>query len=122
MASSSTPRISSFLAAAAIAKGVAVKAGADKSHVAICSAKTDKSIGIVQNAGTAAEDVLEVALQGGGAKALLGGTVSFGDLLAPTTDGSLIATTTANDRVIAMAMEDGVVGDLIGVEVLVGNY
>lgn len=120
MASSSEPKIYSFLSAAAIAKGVAVKAGADNNHLAICSAKTDKSVGITQNSQDAAEKTLEVALPGGGGKALCGGTVAVGDLLAPTTDGSLIATTTAGDTYIARAMQAGVVGDIIGVEIVSG--
>lgn len=121
MASYTEPRIYTFKAAAAQAAYTAVKAGADRQHVAICSAKTDKSIGIAQSAPEAADEAVEVALPGGGAKAKLGGSVSFGDLLAPTTDGTLIATTTANDRAIAVAMEDGVSGDVIAVEVQVSN-
>jgi hypothetical protein len=120
MASSSEPKVYSFLAAAALAKGKAVKAGADNAHLVVSAAKTDLSVGIVQNTVTAAEDTIEVALPGGGAKALLGGTAAVGDLLAPTTDGRLIVTTTAGDRYIAMAMEAGVIGDMIGVEVVAG--
>lgn len=118
MASSSEPKIYSFLAGAAIAVGLAVKAGTDNNHVAICTAKTDKSIGIIQNAPSAADACAEVALPGGGARAKLGGTVSMGDALAPTTDGSLIATTTEDDRAIAIAMQDGVISDVIDVEVI----
>jgi hypothetical protein len=120
MASYSQPRIIAFKAAAAMAAFKAVKAGADKEHVAVCSAKTDKSVGISQNAPSAADEIMEVALPGGGGKALIGGSVSFGDLLAPTTDGSLIATTTAGDTYIARAMQDGSSGDVIGVEVVSG--
>lgn len=121
MASYSEPRILTFKAAAAMAAYKAVKAGADKEHTAVCSAKTDKHIGIAQSAPTAADDSVEVAVPGGGAKALLGvGGASFGDLLAPGADGKLIVTTTAADRYIAMAMQDGVEGDVIGVEVVAG--
>lgn len=121
MASSSEPKILAFISAAAIAKGKAVKAGADKNNVAVCSAATDKSIGIMQNLSTAG-GVAEVALPGGGGKGLLGGSVSMGDFLAPDSNGALVATTTENDRVIAMAMEDGVSGDLISIEVVVGVH
>ncbi len=106
-----------FKCGAAIAKGTAVKPGADRDHVIVSAAKTSLNLGIAQNATTTAEDKVEVAMPGGGSKALLGGTAYFGDLLAPTTDGSLIVTTTAGDRVIAMALEDGVVGDMISVMV-----
>lgn len=116
------PKVLTFKAGGAIAKGIAVKIGASNQHVVACSAKTDKSIGISQNAVTTAEELVEVALPGGGSKAKLGGTVSAGDLIAPTTDGSLIATTTANDRFIAVALEDGVIGDLVAAHIVIGNY
>lgn len=121
MSAISYPKLLTFKASAAIALGSAVKGGADNAHVSICSAKTDKHVGIAQNAVTAAEEKIEVALPGGGAKGLLGaGGAAFGDLLAPTTDGSLIVTTTAGDRYIAMAMEAGSAGDIIAVEVVAG--
>lgn len=120
MASHSAPRISTFKAAAAQAAYTAVKGGADAEHVAICSAASDKSIGIAQSAPTAAEDQMEVAGPGGGGKALLGGSVSFGDLLVPTTDGSLVASTSNAARHIALAMSDGSSGDVIPVEVIPG--
>lgn len=117
MSSYSQPRILSFKAAAAMAKGVCVKAGADREHVAICSAATDKIIGISQTAPTAADEMIEVATNGGGAKAKLGGTVSMGDKLTSDASGLLVATTTENDNIVAVAMEDGVANDIIGVEV-----
>lgn len=120
MASSSEPKILAFKAAAAIAKGKAVKAGADIDHVAVCSAGTDNAIGIVQNIGLAAEDVLEVAVSGGGAKALLGGTVAVGDALTADSNGALVATTSNADNIIAVAMQSGVAADIIGVEVVFG--
>lgn len=120
MASYMAPKVLTFKAGGAIKAGCAVKAGADNQHVVECTAATDKSIGIAQNAAASAEDKVEVALPGGGAKAKLGGTVSFGDLLAPTTDGSLIATTTPGDRYVAVAMEDGVVNDIASSQVSVG--
>ena len=120
MASSSEPRIGAFLVGAAIAKGKFVKAGSSRKYVAVCSAATDKIVGITQNATTAAEDTAEVALPGGGAKVLLGGTVSFGDLLTSDGSGQAIATTTAANRYGAVAMEDGVSGDIIGCEVVLG--
>lgn len=112
-----------YKAGGAIPKGAAVKvSGSDGKTVVVCTAKTDKSIGIAQGAASLAGDLIEVAIPGGGAKAKLGGTVAAGDLLAPTTDGSLIVTTTANDRYIGMALEDGVSGDIIATNCVAGNY
>lgn len=120
MAGSSTPRMFTFLAAAAQAAYTFVKPGADAKHVAICSAASDKTIGIAQNAPTAADDPVEVALPGGGAKLKLGGTVSFGDMLVPDASGFGVASTSNAARHGAMAMSDGVSGDIIPVEVITG--
>ncbi len=116
MSSSSSQVMQTYFADGAIPKGSAVKIGTDKSHVALCTAVTDKSIGIAQTASTVIEDAIEVAI-GGGCKGLLSGTVSAGMLLTATTDGSLIVVASAGNRVIARAMQSGVAADMIGVEI-----
>ena len=122
MASSSAPKVLTFKASAAIEAYRAVKFGADDQHVTKSSAATDKNFGIAQNACTAAEDACEVAINGGGAKASLGGTVARGDYLTSDANGQLVATTTEGDNVIAQAMESGVLNDVIGVEVTSFNH
>lgn len=117
----STPRVGTYKADAAITKGQAVKLGSDYEHVAKGAATTDKCIGIAMNTVTAAEDLVEVALPGGGAQALCQGTVAKGKLLVSHTDGSLKPVSAANDRYVAVAMADGVAGDLIPVEVQIGQ-
>lgn len=119
MASHSEPRILVFKADGVIAKGKAVKIGTDKEHVAVSAANTDPSIGIAQSAATAAEDVIEVAIPGGGAKALANETITAGKLLVPHTDGEMAQTNASGDRVIAVALENAVAGDLFAVEVIV---
>ncbi len=119
MGTTSPKRLLSFKVAAACARGLVVKPGSSREHVAVVSAATDKGIGILQNTTTAANEIAEVALPGGGAIAKLGGTVAFGDMLGFNTGGKLIKVAQASDRVIAMAMEDGVADDLIAVEVMV---
>jgi hypothetical protein len=122
MATCSQRRVESFLADAAIAYGKGVKIGSDREHVAVVSTgRTDKSIGICQTVVTAAGDLVEVAMNGGGAKGLLGGTVVAGDELGLDNNGALIKVATANDRRIAIAMEGGVSGDIIAVEVCLGK-
>jgi len=121
MSSYAQPNVLTFKAGAAIAQGCVVKPGADREHVLVSAAATSKNFGIAMNAASAAEDKVEVALPGGGAKGLAGGTVAFGDLLTSDADGKLVATTTANDRAVAMAMEDAVVGDLFSVHIIVSN-
>jgi hypothetical protein len=117
MASSSTPRIQAFLSAAAVAKGKAVKMGADRKHVVVGAANTDRCVGILQETTTAAEHTAEVALPGGGAKGLLGESVTAGCDLCSHTDGSLVKVNAEGDQIIARALEDGSSGDLIAVEV-----
>ncbi len=121
MAVSYQPHIVVLKADAAISKGMAVKFGTDAKHVAKAAAATDGCIGIAQSAPTTAEDAVEVALPGGGGKGLLQATVVKGNLLVPHTDGKLKPIAAANDRVIAMAMDDGVAGDLIDVMVVVAQ-
>jgi hypothetical protein len=122
MSSYPAPNILTYKSAAALAKGKVVKPGADKEHAVVASAATDKAIGICQSVSEAAEDPIEVAFPGGGGLALLGGSVSAGDYLASDANGALVATTTANDNVIAQALQDGVENDLIAVVVLNFNY
>ena len=121
MASTTEPRIYTFLSDGAIAKGKAVKMGTDKAHVAIGAANTNRCVGLIQNDVTAAEQHAEVALQGGGAKGLLGETVAAGDDLVSHTDGTLVKPNAAGDAIVARAMEAGVVNQLIAVEVYYGS-
>jgi hypothetical protein len=123
MASYPQPNIYTYKSdSATISVGMVVKAGSDEGHVALAAAATDKSVGIAMSPVTAAEDAIEVAMAGGGAKGLLGGTVAFGDYLASDAAGKLVATTTANDKVVAQALQAGVVNDLISVQVVSFNY
>lgn len=118
MSSHSEPRIYTFKNTAAIAKGKAVKiSGAAGDTVVVGAANTDKCIGIIQNAASSSLEGAEVALQGGGAKALLGESVSAGDYLVSHTDGSLVKANAEGDHVVAVAMQDGASGDLIAVEI-----
>jgi hypothetical protein len=120
MAHSSEPRIQAFIADGSIAKGKAVKvaSGYTAGHVAIGAANTDRCIGINQSDdGSASGCTIEVALGGGGAKGLLGETVSAGEDLVSHTDGTLVKPNAEGDQIIARAVESGVSGDLVAVEV-----
>lgn len=121
MSSTSTPKIYSFKVDGSIAKGKAVAMGSDKNHVVVGSLNTQRCIGIAQVEATAAERFIEVALPGGGAKALIGETVVAGNDLVSGTDGRLVLPNAAGDEIIARAMEDGVVNDLIAVEVIISS-
>jgi hypothetical protein len=119
MASHSEPRILVYKADGAIPKGSAVKIGSDSEHVVVGSANTDDCVGVAQNAVTAAEDLVEVALPGGGGKGLAGESITAGKLLVSHTDGSLVQTNASADRVIGMALEDASADDVFAIEVMV---
>lgn len=117
--STSAKKLYSYKILAACARGKAVKfSSTDGQTLAKCTAVTDKIAGILQNATTDANEVAEVALPGGGAMGLLGGTVAAGDQLGTHTDGTLIKVANAHDSVCAIAQMAGVSGDLIPVEVV----
>jgi hypothetical protein len=118
MASTLEPKILTFLSNGTIAKGKAVKfVVSNASQVVVAAAATDDCIGIAQIAVVAGE-YCEVAVIGGGAKALAQATVAAGKLLVSHTDGALKPIANANDRVIAIAMDDAVAGDLFDVMVI----
>jgi len=112
MASTFAPQIQTFKADAAISKGMVVKFGTDSKHVAKSALATNLNIGVAQSAPTTAEDLVEVALPGGGAKGLAGGSITKGDLLTSDTAGKMVSTTTPGDRVIGVAMDDASADDL----------
>ncbi len=105
------------LALAAISPYLFVKAGAADGQVAVAAAATDKLLGISNQVGFAANDTSEyVAL--GEAKLKLGGTVALGDPLTSDASGQGITTSTAGNRVGAIALQAGVIGDVIAVQVI----
>jgi uncharacterized protein DUF2190 len=106
-----------LLAGAAIAKNRIVKFGADQNHVIQGAAATDKLIGVADNIGAdAAEDRIDVIMEGI-ALVTYGGTVTCGDMLTSDATGRAVSTTTAANRVIGVAMDDGVVGDIGSVRI-----
>jgi len=122
MSSYAHPVILTFKADAAIPKGSVVKPGASHLHVAKSTSATAKNFGVAMSEATVAGDLIEIALPGGGGKGLAGASVLFGDLLTSDGAGALIATTSANDRVIAVAMEDASSGDLFSIHMVASNY
>ena len=120
MASMVKPLIATFEATAAISKGQAVKLAASKSgkQVTAVSATTDLSIGIAQNAAVNAGDLVEVALPGGGGKALAKASIAVGNILGHNADGSIQKLASASDKIIGQAMDDASAGDIFSVLVV----
>lgn len=73
----------------------------------ICSAITDKIIGILQNKPAAADRAAKIRINGT-TKAIAGGVVTAGDLVSTKTDGHLVtvtAGTSTTQYVIGIALE-----------------
>lgn len=119
MASSLPVRAGTYLAGGTIVKGHAVKLSAEDTVIE-CTANGDHSLGIAQSAATTGQSV-EVALPGGGGKAVLGEDVTIGASLVSHTDGTLVKVNATTDFVVAMATVAGSSGNTIGVEVLHGS-
>lgn len=81
----------------------------------VVAAAAEQGIGILMNQPTSGK-MAEVALNGGGAKAKLAGTVARGDSLTPDADGAFVVAA-AGERATCIAMASGVSGDVIAVEV-----
>jgi len=105
-----------FLVAAAIDEYKAVKMRAVDFACEVATANA-KCLGITGAPATAAEEEIPIIMFGE-AEALLGDTVSHGDWLKSDASGDLVPAATAADNVIALALEDGVDGDIARVFVL----
>lgn len=108
-----------YVATAALAEGLAVKISAG--NVVVATAATDAIIGITQGKYAAGETAsIKLRSGSGTVKVKLGGTVTVGAKLTSNGTGALIATTTAANEVIGVALEAGVSGDFI--EAMPANF
>jgi len=89
------------------------KLGSDDDHCAVCSAATDKLIGIIQQTATAAEQTMRLVLVGI-ADLKLGDSVTRGDRLTSDASGYGV-TATAGQNSGGWACASGVSGDIIPV-------
>lgn len=80
---------------------------------------TDLLVGVLQNTPGAGEMATYRFI--GTAKVKLGGTVGIGAWVTSDASGHGVATTTANDAVIGRALEAGVDGDIIEVQLMIGT-
>lgn len=106
-----------YYAGAAVAAYRIVKPGADDTKVVVGAAATDKLIGVSDSIGAASGETFDVILDGI-ALVSAGGVVAAGDHVTANATGQAIATTTAGNRVIGVAMDSGVLNDLIGVRIV----
>ena len=125
MASSLKPNIRTYVANGTIPPLSFVKfdtsSPATSKQPRVVSCTSGAADGIAQNE-TAAKfslgDEVEVAFPGGWPKNTIGVTVNTSNSIKPTTAGVGIVTNAAGDHVGATAVEGGVTGDVIGVNVV----
>lgn len=94
-------------------EGYAVK---DNTGVDVCSAQTDQATGIVTNGGATQSEVCVF----GECMMKAGGAVTRGKHLIPHTDGT-VKNTASTSQEFALALQDGVAGDMVKGLVLGSN-
>lgn len=120
MAACSTPREFGFIAGADLsAKQFRFMVHGSADNLVVAAGAGVNAIGVLMNAPASGERA-EVALQGGGGKLKLAGTVARGSLIKSDANGDGLAAV-AGDKFGAMAMASGVSGDVIPVEVVYGE-
>jgi hypothetical protein len=96
--------VRAFPCAVALGEGVAVKFASGL--IVAATAGTDKVVGVTDVANDAGQDA-NVRLRSGSGTASMraGGNIAVGDYVTATTAGELIATTTAGQEIVGMALE-----------------
>lgn len=116
MSASSKPRSVTLKASGAITNNTFVKFGATKDLVAQCGLN-ERAIGVFNGEGNAADaDFVEIMLPGSGARLKVAETIALGKMLTSTAAGLGEVADAASEWVGAIAYEDGVANDVIGVE------
>lgn len=105
--------ILTLVAGAAIAAHRIVGVGAADGYVVQASAAADKTIGVSDLGAAAAEDRIDVIVDGN-PEVQYGGVVARGDLLTADADGKAVVAV-AGDRCIGVALVSGVAGDIVGI-------
>lgn len=96
--------VKAFPATVAHTKGHAVKFSSG--NIVVATAATDKIIGVIDVDNDAGQDAhVRLRSASGTAVGLAGGTIAVGDKVTATTDGTLIATTTALNEIVGVALE-----------------
>jgi hypothetical protein len=103
-----------YVATAAVGEGIIVKLSSGQAVVA--TAATDKFIGVTMNKAAAGETAsIRLRSSQGTIKVKAGGTIAVGDKLTTNGSGQAIATVTAGNEILGMALEAGASGDMVEV-------
>lgn len=112
-----------YYAGAAVAAHRIVKHGADELHAVQGAAATDKIIGVSDLGADAAEESMDV-FHSGIVLVVYGGTVAAGDLLTSDAGGKAVVAApaaTVSNRIVGVAMQAGVSGDIGSVNIQLGS-
>lgn len=112
-----------FDASAAIAAFSIAKPGATDGSVVPAVASTDKLLGVTTGIASDSGEPCDVILEGP-AEVKLGGPASFGDLLTADANANAIVAAPAagaHCRIVGIALESGVAGDVISLDVFPGQ-
>jgi len=113
----------SYNAEGVIGPFLIVKFGASDFGVLVAAAATDKTIGVTREFGSVSGEPVDV-IHEGIANVKLGGTVTRGDFTTSDASGQAVVAAPAtgvNNRVIGVARQSGVVGDVIEVILTPGH-
>lgn len=110
--------IKTFIAAAAIAGRKLVTFGTGKTVVE-ATAATDPIIGIAEQIGSSDNGRVDVIINGI-AEAVAGGNITRGNVLTADATGNVVVSAQATDRIIGIAMDDAVAGDVVDVLIAQG--
>ncbi|MEM0953296.1 MAG: capsid cement protein [Pseudomonadota bacterium] len=110
--------IKTFLAPAPVAGMKLVTFGAADGEVAAASAVSDTLIGVSERIGSRDNNRVDVIV-GGIAKVTAGGNITRGNILTTDASGNAVASSAGTDRVVGIALQSAVAGDII--EVLIAQ-
>lgn len=83
-------------------------------QLALCSASTDRSIGVLNSTPALNEwGAVHMRSANGTFKVKAGGTVAIGDALTSDANGKAITTVTSGDQIVGYAVQAGVLNDVI---------
>lgn len=114
-----TENILSFKASGTIPAFSFVKFG-DNNTVTLATASTDNIIGVSDGVTYDNGEMADIYMQGANCEIVLGGTVSAGEALTVNSSGCAISAT-AGDNIGAIALNDGISGDIIKAIVTLGR-
>ena len=111
--------IKSFVAPSAIGGRKLVTFGVADGEVVEATAVTDTLIGVAEQIGSRDNDRVDVVV-GGICEVEAGGTITRGDVLTANASGKAVTSSAGTDRIVGIAMQSAVSGDVIDILIAQG--